>query len=138
MLSHTWDTDDQEIILQGLQDPTRKRDYRKTKFCGEQAQRDGFQYVWVDSCCIDKTNSVELSEAIYSMFAWYRIAEMCYVYLAHVLPLGYYENKWQMDFKKSRWFTRGWTLTTPRSVELFPKMGGSATNNHWGSIYPRP
>ena len=45
-----------------------KAGYDKIRFCGEQAQRDGLQYFWVDTCCIDKSNNNELSEAINSMF----------------------------------------------------------------------
>lgn len=33
-----------------------------------QALRDGLDYVWVDTCCIDKSSSAELSEAINSMY----------------------------------------------------------------------
>ena len=46
------------------------------------ARRDGYEYIWIDSCCIDKTSSSELSEAINSMFNWYRGAEVCYAYLS--------------------------------------------------------
>ena len=58
--------------------------YNKIRFCGEQARRDGLQYFWIDTCCIDKSSSTELQEAINSMFRWYRDAAKCYVYLADV------------------------------------------------------
>jgi hypothetical protein len=61
-----------------------KPGYGKIRFCGEQARRDGFQYFWIDTCCIDKSSSAELQEAINSMFRWYRDAVKCYVYLADV------------------------------------------------------
>ncbi|KAL5905981.1 hypothetical protein ACKVV1_010394 [Pyricularia oryzae] len=38
-----------------------------------QVQRHPIPYVWVDICCIDKTSSAELSEAINSMFRWYEM-----------------------------------------------------------------
>lgn len=47
-----------------------------------QACRDGFEYVWIDTCCIDKSSSAELSEAINSMYRWYSMATVCYVHLA--------------------------------------------------------
>ncbi|KAI1793774.1 heterokaryon incompatibility protein-domain-containing protein, partial [Ganoderma leucocontextum] len=69
------------------------------------ARAHGFRYIWIDSCCIDKSSSSELSEAINSMFVWYRKAEICYAYLADV-PAGETHER----FPRSRWFTRGWTL----------------------------
>ncbi|KAF2866688.1 heterokaryon incompatibility protein-domain-containing protein [Massariosphaeria phaeospora] len=74
-------------------------------------------YAWVDTCCIDKRSSAELSEAVNSMYKWYRDAQICIVYLADVPPLqqdvtqddgGY--STWEAAFRASRWFTRGWTL----------------------------
>ena len=78
------------------------------RFC-EVARNDGFSLAWVDSCCIDKSSSSELSESINSMFSWYRNAGACYVFLADVEPSqgGRIQEE---QFKKSRWFTRGWTL----------------------------
>ena len=61
-----------------------KPGYEKIRFCGEQAARDKWQYFWIDTCCIDKSNSTELQEAINSKFRWYRNAAKCYVYLADV------------------------------------------------------
>jgi len=53
------------------------------KFC-EQARKLDLRYVWVDTCCIDKSSSAELSEAINNMFRWYGLAEICIVYLSDV------------------------------------------------------
>jgi len=47
-----------------------KAGYEKILFCGKQAARDHLQYFWVDTCCIDKWNLRELSNAINSMFRW--------------------------------------------------------------------
>jgi len=116
-----------------------KAGYRKLQFCGEQAARDGLQYFWVDTCCIDKSNNAELSEAINSMFHWYRNAAKCYVYLSDVSGLAPNENEnekssqllWEPAFRKSRWFTRGWTLQeliAPTSVEFFSEKGGRLGN----------
>ncbi|KAF8846559.1 kinesin light chain 1 [Acephala macrosclerotiorum] len=84
ILSHTWEAE--EVTFEDLQvgTDTRKASYNKIRFCGEQAKRDGLQYFWVDTCCIDKSNSTELAEAINSMFRWYRGATRCYVYLSDV------------------------------------------------------
>jgi hypothetical protein len=84
ILSHRWGLE--EVTLQELIDGTgpSKRGYKKIRFCGEQAQCDSLSHFWVDTCCIDKKNSVELQEAINSMFRWYRNAARCYVYLDDV------------------------------------------------------
>ena len=85
ILSHRWGTD--EVTFKDLTDGTSKRKasgYSKIQFCGEQARRDGLKYFWVDTCCIDKSSSAELAEAINSMFRWYRDAAKCYVFLLDV------------------------------------------------------
>ncbi|CZR50573.1 uncharacterized protein PAC_00447 [Phialocephala subalpina] len=68
ILSHTWGEDDEEVTFEDLKDGSgkTKNGYKKLQFCGEQAARDGLQYLWVDTCCINKSNSTELSEAINS------------------------------------------------------------------------
>ena len=75
------------------------------------ARADGFRHLWIDSCCIDKTSSSELSESINSMFAWYRDAEVCYTFLVDVptAPFTVLNSK-DSAFRSSVWFTRGWTL----------------------------
>jgi hypothetical protein len=131
ILSHTWGEDNEEINFEDLKDGSGKlKDgYRKLHFCGEQAARDGLQYFWVDTCCIDKSNSTELSEAINSMFRWYCNAARCYVYLTDVLTIDQsdpYPEQWEESFRNSRWFTRGWTLQeliAPPSVEFFCPNG---------------
>jgi Heterokaryon incompatibility protein (HET) len=124
ILSHTWEADNQEVAFRDLVDGLResKAGYRKIRFCGEQANLDGIQYFWVDSCCIDKSSSAELTEAINSMFRWYRNAVKCYVYLSDV-PISDIDLR---AFRQSRWFTRGWTLQellAPQSVEFFSREG---------------
>src|ERR1700710_1137417 len=90
ILSHTWEAE--EVTFEDLHNGTGiwKAGYQKIRFCGEQARRDGLQYFWVDTCCIDKSNAVELQEAINSMFRWYQNAVLCYVYLSDVSI-----NKWK-------------------------------------------
>jgi hypothetical protein len=86
------------------------------------------EYFWIDTCCINKADFTELSEAINSMFRWYRNAARCYVYLSDVFSPAFDTNEkpnlqlWESDFQKSRWFTQGWTLQellAPTSVEFF-------------------
>ncbi|KAI9778093.1 MAG: hypothetical protein M1839_008397 [Geoglossum umbratile] len=108
-----------------------KAGYRKIRFCEEQAAKDGLQFFWVDTCCIDKSSSVELAEAISSIFRWYRDAVRCYVYLSDVSVGGSigddkFTCRWETALKKSRWFTRGWTLQeliAPALVEFFSVEG---------------
>ncbi|EXJ66663.1 uncharacterized protein A1O5_10334 [Cladophialophora psammophila CBS 110553] len=130
ILSHTWGPDGDEVTFRDLEKGSAKRkaSYNKIRFCGEQAQKDGLQYFWVDTCCIDKSSSAELQEAITSMFRWYRDAVKCYVYLSDVTVCkrnsDQTERPWEPAFRKSRWFTRGWTLQellAPRSVEFFSR-----------------
>jgi hypothetical protein len=133
ILSHTW-VAGEEVILEELRNGTGrgKSGYDKIRFCGEQARRDGLQYFWVDTCCIDKSNNVELQEAINSMFRWYQKARKCYVYLSDVSIAKrkesdhFSEFTWEPAFRESRWFTRGWTLQellAPGSVEFFSREG---------------
>jgi hypothetical protein len=134
ILSHTWGVDTEEITFKDMMDGTGedKLGYKKIWFCGEQARRDGLQYFWVDTCCIDKSSSAELQEAITSMFCWYQNADRCYVYLSDISSPTFDTNDelselpWESAFRKSRWFTRGWTLQellAPRSVEFFSREG---------------
>jgi Heterokaryon incompatibility protein (HET) len=132
ILSHTWRAETEEVSFKDMMDGTgmTKPGYDKIRFCGEQARRDALQYFWIDTCCIDKSNSTELQEAINSMFCWYRNAAKCYVYLADVsgptLDADVGRLSWESSFRKSRWFTRGWTLqelVAPAIVEFFSKEG---------------
>jgi Heterokaryon incompatibility protein (HET) len=133
ILSHTW-THGQEVTYKDLISGAgkSKTGYEKIKFCGEQATKDGLRNFWVDTCCIDKSDSTELTTAINSMFRWYRNAEICYVYLADVSTPGddvdvqAKQSTWEAAFRGSKWFTRGWTLQeliAPANVEFFSKDG---------------
>lgn len=124
ILSHTWGKE--EVSLQMLQAPESKRlkGYTKIMRCCEMALSEGWKYAWVDTCCIDKTSSADLSEAINSMYRWYEKAQVCYVYLADVSAVTV---NW--EFRTSRWFSRGWTLQellAPRTVVFY--------NRHWEEL----
>ncbi|KAH9908998.1 heterokaryon incompatibility protein-domain-containing protein [Xylariomycetidae sp. FL2044] len=123
ILSHTWGPD--EVTFQDWQqlsseELVRKQGYLKIEYCCKQAVQDGYEWVWVDTCCIDKTSSAELSEAINSMFRWYQRAAICY---AHLSDTSSNEGEDQPSpdqeegvptlrdkLSESRWITRGWTL----------------------------
>jgi hypothetical protein len=127
ILSHTWSQNSEEVTLDDIVKGTdvRKAGYQKIQFCGEQAVKDDLRYFWVDTCCIDKSSSAELNEAINSMFRWYQNAARCYVYLEDVSADTPHIN---IDFQHSRWFTRSWTLQeliAPTSVEFLSREGVS-------------
>ena len=115
ILSHTWG--DGEISLHDMSKNVdsgleQSEGYLKIRSCCALAEREGHEYVWIDTCCIDKTSSAELSEAINSMYRWYEKAQICYAYLADVCTgeQGHWSPNVERQFRKSRWFTRGWTL----------------------------
>ncbi|EQB59054.1 HET domain-containing protein [Colletotrichum gloeosporioides Cg-14] len=121
ILSHTWEND--EVSLQDLSTTAgrSKKGFKKIEACCAQARRDGCDWAWLDTCCIDKTSSAELSEAINSMFRWYRQARICYVYLSD-LPSQYPGDVDRRQFHNVKWFTRGWTLQeliAPRAIEFY-------------------
>ncbi|KAH7325748.1 heterokaryon incompatibility protein-domain-containing protein [Stachybotrys elegans] len=120
ILSHTWGDD--EVTLQELHSPEshKKRGYAKILACCRQALVDTLEWVWIDTCCIDKTSSVELSEAINSMYAWYRDSWVCYVLLEDV-PTPHPQLCLE-KLRAARWFTRGWCLQeliAPSIVEFY-------------------
>jgi hypothetical protein len=131
ILSHTWGAE--EVTLGEMMAGTgkSKAGYDKIQFCGEQTRRDGSEYFWVDTCCIDKLNNTELTEAINSTYRWYRNAAKCYVYLRDVstnksTTSNQFEFTWEPTFRGSRWFTRDWTLQellAPSSAEFFSQEG---------------
>ncbi|KAI0359555.1 HET-domain-containing protein [Trametes cingulata] len=118
ILSHVWVTGEEQTFqdLQAIrqtcaQTGENPRDLvcAKIRECCILAERHGFGWVWIDTCCIDKTSSSELSEAINAMFRYYTLAEVCYVYLRDV-PSDCVLKEPDSAFRKSRWHTRGWTL----------------------------
>jgi hypothetical protein len=126
ILSHTWG--EEEVTFQDFTLPDkgmkfRKIGYRKIERTCQLAREAGLKYVWVDTCCIDKTSSAELTEAINSMFQWYMDAVVCYACLAD-LPAGgsLLPEDPNSCFKHCRWFTRGWTLQeliAPKELEFY-------------------
>ncbi|KAG9232951.1 heterokaryon incompatibility protein-domain-containing protein [Amylocarpus encephaloides] len=124
ILSHTWG--DEEISLEEIgslgaaelyvvpstPDVVRgKTGLSKIRNSARLAREDGYRYLCIDTCCIDKSSSAELSEAINSMYRWYEGAAICYAYLFDAENLRD-ESPLQESstFRRSKWFTRGWTL----------------------------
>ncbi|KAL2061797.1 hypothetical protein VTL71DRAFT_7175 [Oculimacula yallundae] len=126
ILSHRWDAKEvtfEDMKPGGVRDP---RAMLKLHNSCALAKRHGFQYIWIDTCCVDKSSSAELSEVINSMFRYYKEAKTCYAYLSDVasvhlkIPLRQ-EN---LDFAQSAWFTRGWTLQeliAPKNLRFYNK-----------------
>ena len=110
ILSHTWDAGEvsfQDFVGQP-QKRTEMRGWEKIMQACKQATEDGIEYVWVDTCCIDKTSSSELTEAINSMYNWYSCAVVCYAYLQDLNPSDLDALQLQEELSQCRWFTRGW------------------------------
>ena len=110
------------------QDEIRNRDgYQKILRSCKQAERDGFKWLWIDTCCIDKRSSAELSEAINSMYRWYEKSVRCYAYL-HDVPDPSFptkpNSKKYSHYGWPEWFSRGWTLQeliAPDDLQFFNK-----------------
>ncbi|KAI1179650.1 kinase-like domain-containing protein [Nemania sp. FL0916] len=122
ILSHTWELE--EVTFQDLQSGsfTRAIGFRKVLALCNKTKHDGYQYTWIDTCCIDSSRSSELSEAINFMYRWYAGAAACYVYLSDVHHVEAEANRIASDFSHSRWFKRIWTLQeliAPRLVIFF-------------------
>ncbi|KAF4333637.1 ankyrin repeat-containing protein, partial [Fusarium beomiforme] len=110
ILSHTWGSN--EVTYQDFQNgraAEKKNSYSKIKTSSGVAALANIKYLWIDTCCIDKANNVELTRAINTMYYWYRGAHVCFAYLVDV-PSNDDPYAPESYFSKSRWFTRGWTL----------------------------
>jgi hypothetical protein len=119
ILSHVWGKD--EVLFSHIQRKGYKGGSFKVDSCLAQAAADGIKYVWIDTLCIDKSSSAELSEAINSMFEWYRASQVCYAYLNDVPDTHRKKSDICLEgsaFRRSQWFTRGWTLQVPPSPTL--------------------
>lgn len=144
ILSHTWGEDEVKLRdLEGLfhEKLVLKKAFSKLENCCLKTLEWSLEWVWIDTCCIDQQSSAELSEAVNSMYQWYRQSAVCFAYLfdasCHEDDLkanrtidsdpGYLQRK--ESFEKARWFTRGWCLQellAPRNMQFF--------NNHWEHI----
>jgi hypothetical protein len=143
-LSHTWGKD--EVSLQDLAADRRQgMNWTKIQRSSTKAQRLGYEYIWIDTCCIDKTSSAELSEAINSMYRWYQNCDLCIAYLEDIRKesldiKGLIEDGYRNaniasqlfcypTFSRSRWFKRGWTLQ-----ELIAPLNLYFYGSEWNKI----
>ncbi|KAI6004850.1 heterokaryon incompatibility protein-domain-containing protein [Pisolithus albus] len=136
ILSHRWGAEVNYEDMIGLmkmeeeeREEVKQRDgYQKIVKSCEQAAKDGHKWLWIDTCCIDKRSSAELSEAINSMYRWYQNAQVCYAYLNDVgestFPAEKDDDKFSQSNGWPEWFMRGWTLQeliAPKEVIFFNK-----------------
>ncbi|KAM5341375.1 hypothetical protein ACJ41O_014406 [Fusarium nematophilum] len=70
------------------------------------------EYVWVDTCCLDRTSSAEISEYVNAMFSWYRQATCCFAYLEDVVLNG------------------SWPVGDAKSLAGSPADGHSLSSSH--------
>ncbi|KAK6440524.1 hypothetical protein LTR95_003261 [Oleoguttula sp. CCFEE 5521] len=155
ILSHTWNGDE-EATYRELRDGCKMDTARfyKVKMTCAQAAQDGYDYAWIDSCCINKDSLTELAEAINSMWQWYYDASVCYVYLADLnweCPVLHdvasifsiesglnLDTQWTQCLASCRWFTRGWTLQellAAKDVRFYcPPNPGAIGRGDWGLV----
>lgn len=141
ILSHTWISPKDEITYQDFKqrkgdienDIFKQKGWAKLRRYCDRAARDGWEWAWMDTCCIDKTNPADTQEAINAMFRWYQNAGICYAYLDDVDvdkiidcpdfdldgiagrhnvadPMSFPHMALKAFLIKAKWFTRGWTL----------------------------
>ncbi|KIJ66015.1 hypothetical protein HYDPIDRAFT_27217 [Hydnomerulius pinastri MD-312] len=130
MFSHRWDAGGEPTfrdISRGKR--SNVAGYAKlSQFC-KTAKALGYKLAWSDTCCIDKGNTAELSEAVQAMYKWYIHCHVCIVHLAGSNSI--------FEFEKESWFKRGWTLQellAPKRVKFYnkdwePFTGATLTND---------
>ncbi|KAK3316850.1 heterokaryon incompatibility protein-domain-containing protein [Apodospora peruviana] len=136
ILSHTWeeegevtfddmndllnDTIQYGVVLGDIKDlaaASTKQGFAKITAACQKTIEYGLEYIWIDTCCINKSSSAELAEAINSMFQWYKDAEICFAFISDL-------SNTDLDARLCRWFTRGWTLQeliAPSNLVFFNK-----------------
>ncbi|KAK3688642.1 heterokaryon incompatibility protein-domain-containing protein, partial [Podospora appendiculata] len=130
ILSHTWGDDEvgfSEFRNQRWVETTTTRGLAKIRMTCRLARDRGIPYAWVDTCCIDKSSSAELSEAINSMFGWYRRSAVCFAFVEDWGPRVQWAEFGETDLKPLKWFTRGWTLQeliAPTAMEFYDASWG--------------
>jgi hypothetical protein len=143
ILSHTWG--EQEMTFKDMRKRRNfpKERYRKIQNCAYRARKDGYSFIWVDTCCIDKSSSAELTEAINSMYQWYKESQVCYTYLEDYLGNQKDFRNETLNLSRCRWFTRGWTLQellAPHDVKFFSRdwqFLGSKSDDYMREFLPK-
>ncbi|KAK7446261.1 hypothetical protein VKT23_014466 [Stygiomarasmius scandens] len=132
ILSHTWQKE--EVTFQDIRNlevAKTSAGWLKVERACLYARERTFEWIWIDTCCIDKSSSAELSEALNSMYQYYTDAEICYVYLSDASSEQDPRDA-TSRFRSSRWFTRGWTLQ-----ELLAPMYAVFLDTDWKEIGTR-
>jgi hypothetical protein len=130
IFSHRWR--EEEVLFTDMTgDPTlakSKHGYQKLEACCKVALKHGLQFVWADTCCIDKSSSADLSEAINSMYAYYAKSDLCIAYLDDIedsaQELQQLDSNEDSYLNRAIWFTRGWTLQeliAPKDIYFYSK-----------------
>ncbi|KIJ66020.1 hypothetical protein HYDPIDRAFT_27222 [Hydnomerulius pinastri MD-312] len=128
IFSHRWLPDGEPTFQQISQldkVPLKGPGFDKLEHFCREAEKLGLVLAWSDTCCIDKTNNTELSEAIRSMYRWYKHAQICIVHLAGSTTVD--------DFGSEPWFTRGWTLQELLATSQIKFFG-----KHWIALSDCP
>ncbi|KAL8869505.1 MAG: hypothetical protein Q9174_004223 [Haloplaca sp. 1 TL-2023] len=118
VLSHRWGAASDEISFQDIEesrDYLHKKGFAKFKGFCDLAFESGCRYCWIDTCCINKGDAMEMNEAINSMYRWYEESHICIIYL---------EDVPQKPLFDSVWFDRGWTLQeliAPKEANFYDK-----------------
>ena len=138
ILSHTWAAEEVSFLDMSNGSPSvkNKAGFVKIRETCRLARQKQLKYVWIDTCCIDKSSSAELSEAINSMFNWYAQSAVCFAQLFDLRPGVGLETQ---DLELCRWFKRGWTLQeliAPSVLELYDSewMFRGTKSEHWRAI----
>ncbi|KAH8178212.1 heterokaryon incompatibility protein (HET) domain-containing protein [Sarocladium implicatum] len=128
ILSHRWTPEEvvfDDFAVGNIASPNHparsKIGFGKVLGACQKAADDKYDWIWIDSCCIDKSSSAVLQESINSMWQYYANANICYVYMADVPNQA---SGWTPQFLESEWFDRGWTLQellAPRLVEFYAR-----------------
>ncbi|KAK1831524.1 heterokaryon incompatibility protein-domain-containing protein [Podospora conica] len=142
ILSHVWTDEEcsfQEFrSLENADEPSpaiiEKKGFKKIQACCKLSLDQGFEWTWIDTCCIDKTSSAELSESINSMFSWYRSSTICYAYLDDITSTSSTKkvprrNSDSSGSESGVWYSRGWTLQ-----ELIAPLHVDFYNYFWRRI----
>ncbi|KAJ5731400.1 heterokaryon incompatibility protein-domain-containing protein [Penicillium malachiteum] len=129
IISHTWGEPQNEITFDDIKHwhsrdlyDSKRPGWEKVAQACAKALEYNYEYMWIDTCCIDKSSSAELQESTNSMFACYSKSAICFAYLSDVESSHTSERQHDEQFQRSRWFTRGWTLQellAPTKVDYF-------------------
>ncbi|KAF5345554.1 hypothetical protein D9758_012002 [Tetrapyrgos nigripes] len=137
ILSHRWILGEEisyQDYLESRPETKKKLGYQKIQRACREASADGFDYIWIDTVCINQGNHDEVVRDVNTMYSYYQHSEVCYAYLTDVYKLKDGSARDLMPrFWSSGWFQRGWTLqelVAPRNV-LVRDQAKSLENRRW-------